>query len=455
MSLPDRTTVLIVGAGPAGLATALSLLHHGVQDFIIVDAVSQGQNSSRAVVIHAATLEALDAIGCGDDIVSQGTKSTAFNVRTRSTTLLSPHVESLKSYTRHAYVLVIPQNITERALERKLASFGVTIHRPLKVVGLRRNASNPQFSDVTFEDGRVITTKYVIGADGARSVVRTMAGIGFSDPTIVKGEADNNLAQMVLADVTFDTTDADELTSSITLSPDSLFLCFPLPSTLNESLVAEGKVSVSERIYRIGCGVPLEDGEIPHSPPKEYLQALVNRFGPYHLVSDPTVNPNSKPTCIKDIVWSSRFRNHASIADTTFARLGGGESEEGGAILLVGDAAHIHSPAGGQGMNLGLRDAIFLGEALTKHIRTTEKEPLPEADAILREFATVRHARAMEVIKLTKGILSITGMKHRDRMSWWCPIDSATVRAWMLWVLGSIPFIQRKMAWELSGLGRR
>jgi 2-polyprenyl-6-methoxyphenol hydroxylase-like FAD-dependent oxidoreductase len=193
LNLPGRTTVLIVGAGPAGLAAALSLLHHGFHDFIIVDAISQGKNSSRAVVVHAATLEvrclccsvsscpshvdivqALDTIGCGDDIASQGTKCTAFNVGTRSTKLINPHIESLKRYTRHPYVLIIPQCVTECALEKKLASFGVIIHRPLKVVGLRRNAQDPQFSDVTFEDGRVITTKYVIGADGAHSTVRPL-----------------------------------------------------------------------------------------------------------------------------------------------------------------------------------------------------------------------------------------------------------------------------------------
>ncbi|KAG6381482.1 hypothetical protein JVT61DRAFT_62 [Boletus reticuloceps] len=454
MSLPSRTTVLIVGAGPAGLAAALSLLHHGFHDFVIVDAISQGQNSSRAVVVHAATLEALDTIGCGDDMISQGTKSTVFNIGTRSTKLISPHIESLKPYTRHPYVLIIPQSVTERTLERRLASFGVIIHRPLKVVGLSRNAENPQFSDVTFEDGKVITTKYVIGADGARSVVRSMAGIGFSDPTTVEGDADNNLAQMILADVTFDTTDTDNFAPGFTLSPKSLFLCFPLPSSLNKSLAAEGQVPISERVYRIGCGVPSEEGEIPHSPPKEYLQNLVNRFGHHYLASDPAINPN-KPVCIKDVVWSSRFRNHASIADITFTRLGAGESDEGGAVLLIGDAAHIHSPAGGQGMNLGLRDAIFLGEALTKHIRAAETEPLSKADAILREFATTRHARALEVIQFTKRILSVGGMKYRERMFWWCPIDSATVRAWMLWVLGSIPLVQRKMAWELSGLGRR
>jgi 2-polyprenyl-6-methoxyphenol hydroxylase-like FAD-dependent oxidoreductase len=395
----------------------------------------------------------LDTIGCGDEIVLQGTISTEFNLGTRSANLISPHLDSLKPYTRHPYVLVIPQSVTERTLEKKLASFGVNIHRPLKVVGLSRNVENPQLSDVTFEDGRKITTKYVIGADGARSVVRNLAGIRFSDPTTVEEETNNNLAQMIIADVTLNTTDADNVTSGMTLSPDSLFLCFPLPSSLNESLAAEGQISISERVYRIGCGVPLDEGEIPHAAPKEYIQDLVNRFGPCSLSSDPAVNP--KPVSIKDIVWSSRFRNHASIADTPFSRLGPGEPSDGGVILLIGDAAHIHPPAGGQGMNLGLRDAIFLGEALTKHIHVTKTEPLSRADDILREFATTRHTRALEVIKLTTGILSITGMKHRERMSWWCPFDSATVRSWALWVLGSIPFFQRRMAWELSGLGRK
>lgn len=114
----------------------------------------------------------MDTIGCGDDIVSQGIKCTSFNIETRSTTLISPRIESLTSYTRHPYVLVITQNLTERTLEKKLASFGVAVHRSLKVVGLSRNGEDPQLSNVTFEDGRVITTKYVIGADGARSVVR-------------------------------------------------------------------------------------------------------------------------------------------------------------------------------------------------------------------------------------------------------------------------------------------
>jgi 2-polyprenyl-6-methoxyphenol hydroxylase-like FAD-dependent oxidoreductase len=459
MSLPDTTTVLIVGAGPTGLATALSLLQHGFHDFVIVDAVLQGENTSRALVIHSATMEALDTIGCGDDIASQGTKATEFVVGTRSEVLIMPNFEGLKQHTRRPYVIIVPQNLTEHVLEEKLASSGVTVHRPLKVVGLKRNEANSQLSDVTFEDGKVITAKYVVGADGARSVVRTTAGIGFSDPKSGKGDNVTNLAQMVLADVTFEgIEDIGNLGFRGTVSPDSFFLCVALPSSFNEYLTGNGHPAIPETLYRIGCGVPLEDGEIPSSPPKEYLQKLIDRFGPHKLSSDSSKNPNGKPTSIKDVVWSTRFRTRSAIADKTFTRLGSGESSapgEGGAIILVGDAAHIHSPAGGQGMNLGLRDAIFLGEALTKHIKAAESKPLAEADAILSEFAAARHARALEVIGLTKRLLSFAGMNYRDRMYWWLPISCGKFRDWALWLLGGIPLVRKKIAWELSGLGRR
>ena len=289
--------------------------------------------------------------------------------------------------------------------------------------------------------------------------VRTTAGIRFSDPMSQKAENMTNLAQMVLADVTFDAP-AEDIPFRGTLSSNNFFICIPIPSTFNEYLIANGHPSPTGHIYRIGSGVSPEGGEIPQSPSKEYLQNLVDRFGPYSLSSDPSVNPKSKSVCIKDVIWTSRFRNYAAIVDTPFTRLGAsGSSEageaEGGVILLVGDAAHIHSPVGGQGMNLGLRDAVFLGEALTKHIHAAETKPLLEADVILRDFATVRHARALEVIGLTKGLLSIMDSKDGEWVYWWLPIRTATVWNWVLWVAGMLPYMREKMVWELSGLGRK
>ncbi|KAL4068106.1 hypothetical protein J3A83DRAFT_3811611 [Scleroderma citrinum] len=119
-----------------------------------MDAVTKGENTSCAIIIHAATTEALDTIGCADDLVTTGTKLPFFTLATRSiATLVRVPFELLKPYTRYPYGLVIPQSLTEHILEQKLASFGVTL------------------ADVTFEDGQVITAKYIIAADGARSTV--------------------------------------------------------------------------------------------------------------------------------------------------------------------------------------------------------------------------------------------------------------------------------------------
>lgn len=467
--MPNSTTVLIVGAGPSGLVAALSLLHHGFKDFVVVDAVEEGGNTSRALVVHAATLEALDTIDCGEEIVAKGTKSKGVNFRNRSSKLVSTNFSSLDKHTRHPYSLVIPQNLTEHILGEKLKGYSVTVHRPCKVASLKMNENDDNFTDVIFEDGRTITAKYVIGADGAHSVVRRMAGIGFADPeTGEKGDRINNLNQMVLADVVYEGKDNNDLDSEFlgTLSPESFFLSIPLPKSFNDLLAKKGQ-GVEAQIYRIGAGVPLVDGEIPHSPSKEYLQNLVDRFGPTILSSDASVNPNSTPVRIKEVIWSTRFRTHSAIADKAFARFGGDElqgatvggdkstTKHGGIILLIGDAAHIHSPAGGQGMNLGIRDAVFLGEALIRHINASASQPSSvDADYILHEFAEGRHKRALEVIAFTKNLLSLLGTPDK-KISWLFPISATTVRDWVMWFAFKFDFMQARMAWAMSGLGTR
>jgi 2-polyprenyl-6-methoxyphenol hydroxylase-like FAD-dependent oxidoreductase len=113
----------------------------------------------------------LDTIGCGDDIVAKGTKVRKINTGNRSSRLVSTDLSSLDKYTHHPYALVIPQNLTEFILGEKVKGYGVTVHRPCKVISLKRNDKDDQLTDVTFESGKIITAKYVIGADGARSVV--------------------------------------------------------------------------------------------------------------------------------------------------------------------------------------------------------------------------------------------------------------------------------------------
>ncbi|KAG2132507.1 FAD/NAD(P)-binding domain-containing protein [Suillus bovinus] len=466
-SMPNTTTVLIVGAGPSGLVAALSLLHRGFKDFVIVDAVRQGQNTSRSIVVHAATLEALDTIDCGEEIVAKGIKISSINIGNRSSKLVSINLSYLDKYTHHPYAIIIPQNLTEHILGKKLKGYGVTVHRPCKVTSLKMNENDADLTDVMFEDGKTITAKYVIGADGARSITRQMAGIEFTDPkTGEEGDRVNNLAQMILADVIYEGRDNSDLGFSITMSPESFFLSIPLPKSFNDLLAENGK-EIGVPIYRIGAGVPLVDGEIPHSPSKEYLQNLVDRFAPTILSSDASVNPNSTPVRIKEVIWVTRFRTHSAIADKVFTRIGGNEvqgatvaadnstTKHGGIIFLIGDAAHIHSPVGGQGMNLGIRDAVFLGDVLIKHINASASQPSSvDADYILREFAGERYKRALEVIAFTKNLLSFLGMQDKN-ISWLFPISATAVRDWALWLGGNLGFIQTRMAWAVSGLGRR
>ncbi|KAG2367686.1 FAD/NAD(P)-binding domain-containing protein [Suillus spraguei] len=444
-SMPNRTTVLIVGAGPSGLVAALFLLHHGFRDFVVVDAIEPGENTSHALVVHAATLEALDTIDCGEEIVAKGIKARSINIGNRSSTLVSTNFSSLDKHTRHPYALIIPQNLTEHIFCEKFKNYGMTVHWPCK--------NDADLTDVTFEDGKTITARYVIGADGAHSVVSPIScssdgGIGFRDPKNgEKGDIVTKLTQMVFADVVYEGRDNSGMEFLSTMSPESFFLSSPIPNSFNDLLAKKGQ-EVKGQICRIGAAVPLE-----------YLQNLVDRFGPTSLSSDASVNPNSTPVRIKEVIWSTQSRTQSAIADKVFTRLvtaDDSSTERGGIILLIGDAAaHIQSPAGGQGMNFGIRDAIFLGDALIKHINASASQPSSiDADYILREFAEERRERALEVIAFSKNLLSFFGMQDK-KISWLFPISATTVRDWVMWLGGKLGFMQARMAWSVSGLGRR
>jgi 2-polyprenyl-6-methoxyphenol hydroxylase-like FAD-dependent oxidoreductase len=260
-----------------------------------------------------------------------------------------------------------------------------------------------------------------------------MAGIGFCDPA--SGSTDEALAQLVLADVTF-SSDNPKLSVnqvSTTISSAGMFLLVPLPR-LDKA---------AKPVYRIGFNVPVKSGPPPSTLSIPYLQQYVNEQGPLFLSSDPSVNLN--PMHISSAVWTTRFRTHAAIADTFLVRMGRKDGHRGPYLLLIGDAAHIHSPAGGQGMNLGIRDAITLGSVLTAHIDSCNKPA--SSDAILEEYASSRRSRALGAIKLTKRIMMIVGILARS--------TQLLGFHWLFSLVTRIPLIQRRMAWSLSGLGNR
>jgi 2-polyprenyl-6-methoxyphenol hydroxylase-like FAD-dependent oxidoreductase len=204
-------------------------------------------------------------------------------------------------------------------------------------------------------------------------------------------------------------------------------------------------------VYRFGCPIPEKDGVPPHAPPTSYIQAALNKYGPSHLSSDPAVNP--KPIHITETIWSTRFRTHAAIAERFFTRSAadaGRAGDLGGVVFLVGDAAHIHSPVGGQGMNLGIRDAVGLAPVLAQHLALTESHG-EDPDKILQAYADRRHKRALAIIHLTKRLQGI-GISLRSTVM---GRIASGILVMALSALRSIPAVRGAMAWRLSGLAAR
>lgn len=253
---------------------------------------------------------------------------------------------------------------------------------------------------------------------------------------------DASLGQFVLADVTFspETSILPSDEASATAASSALFLVLPLPN----SYLSEGSSNEPRGpVYRIGFSVPASSGPPPASPSTSYLQQHLDKHGPPRLSSDPSVNPT--PIWISETLWSTRFRTHAAIADRFLIHVST-PHKGGGIIFLVGDAAHIHSPAGGLGMNLGIRDAIGLGSAVAEHIKLSDG--VANGDVrLLDNYALARHSRALDTIRLTKRIMSLVNAVGSTRTLDW--------QYWFLRLFGSIPAVGRMIAWRISGLGNR
>jgi 2-polyprenyl-6-methoxyphenol hydroxylase-like FAD-dependent oxidoreductase len=372
-----NTDVLIVGAGPVGLTLAASLAGRGV-DAILLDRAEQGANTSRAAVIHARTLEVLDGLGITATLVEHGVIVPTFTVRDRDRALLSVDFRDLP--TPYPYTLMLPQDRTEQILADRLHHLGGGVRRGAEVTGARQDDDGVT---ATLADGSTIRAKYLVGADGMHSVVRARAGIGFTGRAYEES--------FVLADVRMDwSLPGDEV--DLFFSPAGLAVIAPLPG---------GR-------HRIVATL----GEAPEHPGLADVQALLDERG-----------PRREPARVREIVWSSRFRVHHRLADRY----------RSGRIFLAGDAAHVHSPAGGQGMNTGIQDAVFLAEVLAE-------------GNDLDRYGDVRRPVAAAVVALTDRMTRVATLHSR-------PLTAA--RNTLLPLVGRVPAVRRGLAMNLSELALR
>ena len=328
--------MVIAGGGPTGLMLAAELALAGVDVAIVERRASQELAGSRAGGLHARTIEVLDQRGIAERFLSRG----AGRCRSRASPTIPLDISDFP--TRHNYGLALWQNHIERILAGWVDELGVPIYRGREVTGFAQDDTGV---DVALSDGASLRAQYLVGCDGGRSLVRKAAGIDFPgwDPTI-----SYLIAEVEMTERAAHGASAATRTASMRL----------------------GRVG-GRRARAASC---LTERAGRHATASRRCAISARR-------SSPSTAPTSASTVP---TWISRFTDMARQAASYRERR----------VLLAGDAAHVHSPAGGQGLNIGVQDAVNLGwklaQVVKRHIAGEPARHLP------RRAPPGRRARAAQ-----------------------------------------------------------
>jgi 3-(3-hydroxy-phenyl)propionate hydroxylase len=340
-------TVVIAGGGPTGLMLAGELALAGVDVVIVERRASQDLDGSRAGGLHSRTIEVLDQRGIADRFLSAGQEHPSLGY--------SQIILDISDFpTRHNYVLALWQGHFERILADWVGELRVPIHRGCEVVGFAQDDSGV---DVELSDGTSLRAEYLVGCDGGRSLVRKAAGIDFPglDPS----------TSWMIAEVEMDE------------EPEFGFR--------RDSV---GQHALGRRQDREPIRVVLTERHVDHTGDpnmSELREALVAVYGTDYG--------------LRSANWISRFTDMTRQA----------ASYREGRVLLAGDAAHVHPPHGGQGLNVGVQDAVNLGWKLAQVVNKTSPESL------LDTYHTERHPVGARVLRNTMAQVALSSPDDRHQ----------------------------------------
>jgi len=332
--------VVIAGGGPTGLMLAAELALAGVDVLIVERRASQDLDSSRSRGLHSRTIEVLDQRGIADRFLSEGTVAQVAG-------FAGVPLDISDFPTRHHYGLGLSQNRFEEILAGWVTELAVPIHRGVEVTGFAQDDTGV---DIELSDRRPLRAQYLVGCDGGRSLIRRAAGIEFPgwDPS----------------------------TSSLIAEVE---------------MREEPEVGIRRDHNGTQAIGPLEDGQ---------------RFGV--VVSEPYAGQSAEPT-LRDLsqalvaVWGTDYGVHSPTWISRFTDMTRqAASYREGRLLLAGDAAHVHYPVGGQGLNIGVQNAVNLGWKLAQVVKETSPEGL------LDTYHAERHPVGARVLANTMAQTALT-----------------------------------------------
>ncbi|WP_344464768.1 FAD-dependent monooxygenase [Kitasatospora kazusensis] len=341
--------IIVVGAGPVGLTAALELARRGVP-VRIVDRLAEPTTESRAIVVHARSLEMFERLGLVDRLIGAGVRTTAMEMHSDGEVVARIALDLVDS--PFPFSVTIAQTETERILTEALAEHGVTVEREVTLTGLTQDEHAVRVV-LEHADGseETVSTGWLVGADGAHSQARKLVGSTLAGK--FKGE------RFLMGDVDAD-HDLDPHSMYTFFAPhDGPLLVFPMQG---------------DRLRLIANIAPDEE----RTATQEWLQQVVDERA-------------ERPIRIRDSRWLTVFEvHHAQVPEYRVGR-----------VLLAGDAAHVHSPAGAQGMNTGIQDAHNLAWKLAL-VGTGQGSP-----ALLDSYHAERHPVGAEVIQFASALTRV------------------------------------------------
>jgi 2-polyprenyl-6-methoxyphenol hydroxylase-like FAD-dependent oxidoreductase len=382
MAAMTDSDVIVVGAGPTGLMLACELAMRGIA-VRLLERRAETPNITRAFAVHARTLELLDSRGMAEELLLRGVP--IYEVAPAPGAVL----DLTKLDSRYPMLLIAPQSATERVLEARAVQLGAQFSWGVEVVGLTQDADGVT---VDLGDGTTLRTKFVVGCDGAHSAVRRLVGVDF-----VGSQYETHI---LLADVKMPNPPEEGLFART--SAEGIVLVVPFGDGWFRAIAWD----------RMREQAPLDEPVTEAEIRSAFARIAGEDFG------------------MAEMRWSSRF-----LSERRQAR-----RYRVDRVFLAGDAAHVHSPLGGQGMNTGIGDAMNLGWKLAEAVRGTAPAGL------LDSYQAERHPVGTRVLRLTdafnKLVLGTSALRRAFR------------RVAVTAIL-ALPAGRRTMGGLLSGIGIR